>query len=106
MAIFEGSRYALGENGEKITASRLTINGRTITFLHDRRVYTEKDMREAIQVYQIEVGDLPDLVAFIHSGSSVKWFLFADLNKMFYPDDEMDQGRVILMPSLTDFRAV
>jgi hypothetical protein len=106
MSIFQGSRYIRGENGERITATRVTLGGKQITFLHDRKVFKEDDLRGDTDLYEVKPGDLVDLLAFNESGQAIKWYLIADLNEMFFPDDEMDKGRILIMPSLEDFQSL
>lgn len=105
MALFAGSAYALGENGKKITATKVTRSGeRDVVFLHDRKRYTIMDMVNPVESHEVISGELPDLIAVLFSGDSTKWWLIADLNGMFFADDEMDIGRHLLIPSLEDFR--
>jgi len=106
MSIFEGSRYIRGENGKKITASKVTKDGKTITFLHDRRMFIQKDMKETVSIHETNQSDLLDLLSHNSCGISTRWFLIADINGMFYPDDEIDKGRILLIPSFTDFGSV
>lgn len=106
MAIFEGSRYIRGENGKKITATKVTRNGKTITFLHDRLAYRLKDLRDTVNIHETNPADLLDLLAHVSCGQSTKWFLIADVNEMFYPDDELDLGRILLIPSFSDFGSI
>lgn len=106
MSLFPGSRYLLGENNKRITATQITRNSKTLTFLHDRKVFKLSDMKNPVTQRQIVTGDLLDLVAFQESGESLKMFLIADINEMFYVDEEMDIGRTLLIPDIDDFKAV
>ena len=106
MSIFQGSRYIRGENGARITATRVLRNGRQITFLHDRKVFTKDDLKGDTDLFEVQTGDMVDLIAFDQSGLAIKWFLIADLNEMFYPDDEMDKGRILIMPSIVDLQSL
>ena len=106
MSLFPGSRYLLGENNKRITATKLTRNSKTLTFLHDRRFYKLSDMKNPVVQREIITGELLDLIAFQESGESSKMFLIADINEMFYVDEEMDVGRTLLIPDIDDFKAV
>jgi hypothetical protein len=106
MSLFPGSRYLLGENNKRITATKLTRNSKTITYLHDRRVYKLEDMKNPVIQREIISGDLLDGIAFEEIGDSSKMFLIADINEMFYVDEEMDIGRKLLVPDIEDFKAV
>lgn len=106
MALFPGSRYLLGENSKRITATQITRNSKTLTFLHDRKVFELSDMKNPVIQRQVISGDLLDLIAFQESGESSKMFLIADINEMFYVDEEMDIGRTLLIPNIEDFKAV
>lgn len=106
MSLFFGSRYLLGENDKKITATKITRDSGTVTFLHDRKVYKLSDMKNPVVQRGVVTGDLLDLLAFQESGESSKMFLIADINEMFYVDEEMDVGRTLLIPDLEDFKAV
>lgn len=105
MPLFFGSRYLLGENNKKITATKITRNSKTLTFLHDRKVYKLSDMKNPVIQREVVTGDMLDLIAFQESGESSKMFLIADINEMFYVDEEMDIGRTLLIPDIEDFKA-
>jgi hypothetical protein len=107
MALFSGSRYSLGENSKKITATKITpSSGVPVTFLHDRKVYTLDDLLNPTFLHEVISGELLDLISFLNSGDSTKWWLIADINEMFYVDDEMDIGRHLQIPNIEDFRSL
>jgi hypothetical protein len=106
MALFPGSRYKLGENGKKITATKIIKEDRTITFLHDRKVYSLKDMKAAASLREVKQGEQIDLIAYESCADELKWWLIADINEMFYPDDEMEKGTRILIPNLLDMQSI
>ena len=106
MALFPGSRYRLGENNKKITATKIIKENKTITFLHDRKTYTLDDMKGIVNLREIKQGEQIDLIAFESCADETKWWLIADINEMFYPDEEMEKGARILIPNLADFQSV
>jgi len=105
MSVFAGSRYALGENKQRISATRVIVGDIAFAFLHDRRTLKLKDMRRPVNLHEAQGTELLDLLAFDACADSQKWWVIADINEFFYPDDEIETGMLINIPSLEDLQA-
>jgi len=106
MPLFPNSAYRIGENGKRITATKVARNGVDITFLHDRKKFTLDDMKGVVRLREVQTGELIDLVTFEKCAIATKWYIIADINELFYPDEELTKGTRLLVPSTEDLKSL
>ena len=95
MTIFKGSRY----EGVPRTGIR-DLSGQTRDFLHDRRIFSAKDLEQNSFVHTLVGGEELDALAHRYYGDETLWYLIADVNDIFFMFDAQP-GDELIIPDLS-----
>lgn len=106
MPLFPNSAFRIGENGERITATKVTTDSKEIIFLHDRKRFTLDDLRGNVKLREVLSGEQIDLISYERCAIATKWYIIADINELFYPDEELVKGTRLLIPDTEDLKTL
>jgi nucleoid-associated protein YgaU len=93
MAILRGSRY----EGVAFTGIR-TVDGKTKKFLHDRRIFTLKDVGANTFEHMVKGQETLDGLAETFYENQNLWWLIADVNNILFALD-LQPGTILKIPN-------
>ncbi len=93
MTILTGSRY----EGVDITPI-LQSDGTQRSFLHNRKITSEKDIGEDFTITDFITGEEWDSLSFQRSGKARLWWIICDINDIIDPHEKIPKGTKIKIP--------
>lgn len=93
MSILRGSRY----QGVPFTGIK-TLDGKTRKFLHDRRIFSAKDIGTNSIEYVVQGEEELDSIADKFYDDETLWWLIADVNDIEFAFD-VAPGDIIIVPA-------